>query len=67
MEFYVPITLGKHSICNSNKYKSNHVFTDTKKELLVKLTAPAQGISKGKGERLRTLNEFWLMPIRIIE
>lgn len=55
MEFYVPITLGKHSVCNSNKYKSNHAFTDTKKELLVKLTAPAQGISKGKGERLRTL------------
>jgi len=38
-----------------------------KKELLVKLTAPGQGISKGKRERLRTLNEFWLMPIRIID
>ncbi len=38
-----------------------------KKELLVKLTAPDQGISKGKGERLRTLNKFWLMPIRIID
>lgn len=38
-----------------------------KKELLVKLTAPDQGISKGKGERLRTLNEFWLMPIPIID
>ncbi|AHZ54547.1 hypothetical protein FNE58_09995 [Bacillus thuringiensis] len=67
MEFYVPITLGKHSVCNSNKCKSNHAFTDTKKELLVKLTAPGQGISKGKRERLRTLNEFWLMPIRIID
>lgn len=38
-----------------------------KKELLVKLTAPGQGISKGKGEILRTLNEFWLMPISIID
>ncbi|AKR12560.1 hypothetical protein BCM43_29935 (plasmid) [Bacillus thuringiensis] len=67
MEFHVPITIGKHSVYNSNKCKSNHAFTDTKKEQLVKLTAPGQGISKGKGERLRTLNEFWLMPIFIID
>lgn len=38
-----------------------------KKELLVKLTAPDQGISKGKGERLRNLNEFWLMPTPSID
>lgn len=62
MEFHVQIAIGKHFVCNSKECKANHVFTDTKKELLVKLTAPGQGISKGKGERLRNLNEFWLMP-----
>lgn len=69
MEFHVPIAIGKHFVCNSKECKSNQIMflQIQKKELLVKLTAPGQGISKGKGERLRNSNEFWLMPTPSID
>lgn len=60
MEFHVPITIGKYSVC-----KSNHAFTDTKKRAVSK--ANCSRSRNLQGERLRTLNEFWLMPIPIID